>query len=92
VHEFAGCASIAIVCAGTIVGMALITTAIGAPLILASRIAHFHNIPVAGSGLLSFGFGLFLAYQIGVVDYLFGSVSRLAPAETDSHQPRRALR
>jgi hypothetical protein len=25
---------------------------------------------VTGSGLLSFGFGLFLAYQIGIVDRL----------------------
>jgi hypothetical protein len=28
---------------------------------------------VTSSGLLSFGFGLFLAYQLGIVDRLFGA-------------------
>jgi hypothetical protein len=70
---------LAIFCAGTILGMALITTAIGAPLMLSSRIAYFHSTLVAGSGLLSFGFGLFLAYQIGVVDHLFSSFPLWTP-------------
>jgi hypothetical protein len=65
---------LAIFCAGVIVGMGMITTAIGAPFIFASRrMTSFHQTLVIGSGLLSFGFGLFLAYQIGVIDQLFGA-------------------
>jgi high-affinity nickel-transport protein len=60
---------------GTIVGMILITTAIGVPLVMtAERATNFNRTLAVGSGLLSFGFGLFLAYQIGIVDGLFGSV------------------
>ncbi len=65
---------LAIFCAGVVIGMGLITTAIGAPFILASRrMAHLHRALVTGSGLLSFGFGVFLAFQISVIDRLFGS-------------------
>ncbi len=65
---------LAIFCLGTIVGMGLITTAIAAPLILASRrMSWFHQSFVTSAGLLSFGFGMFLAYQIGVVDRLFSN-------------------
>jgi hypothetical protein len=63
---------LAIFCLGTIVGMGLITTAIATPLIVAaSRTSSLHQRLVTGSGLLSFGFGLFLAYRIGIVDRLF---------------------
>jgi high-affinity nickel-transport protein len=59
-------------CAGTIIGMGLITTAIATPMIVAARrMSSLHQRLVTGSGLLSFGFGLFLAYQIGIVDRLF---------------------
>jgi ABC-type nickel/cobalt efflux system permease component RcnA len=56
---------------GTIAGMMLITAAIGALLAYASRRSsrverHLRIV----SGLLSLGFGLFLVYQIGVVDGL----------------------
>ena len=62
-----------IFCLGTIIGMGFITTAIATPLIVASRrMSLLHQRLVTGSGLLSFGFGLFLAYQIGIVDRLFG--------------------
>jgi ABC-type nickel/cobalt efflux system permease component RcnA len=65
---------LAIFCVGTIVGMALITTAIAAPFMVASRrAARLHQGLVTGSGLLSFGFGLFLAYHIGIVDHLFSA-------------------
>jgi high-affinity nickel-transport protein len=61
-----------IFCVGTIIGMGLITTAIATPMIVASRrMSSLHQRLVTGSGLLSFGFGLFLAYQIGFVDRLF---------------------
>ncbi len=66
---------LAIFCVGTIIGMGLITTAIATPLIVASqRMSLLHQRLVTGSGLLSFGFGLFLAYQVGIVDRLFGAV------------------
>jgi hypothetical protein len=63
---------LAIFCLGTIVGMGLITTAIAAPIIMASRrLSWLHQGFITSAGLLSFGFGLFLAYQIGVLDRLF---------------------
>ncbi|HVB80408.1 MAG TPA: hypothetical protein VNE82_10765 [Candidatus Binataceae bacterium] len=59
---------------GTIIGMILITTAIGLPLVMTARRATSFNRTLAvGSGLLSFTFGLFLTYQIGIIDGLFGS-------------------
>jgi hypothetical protein len=65
---------LAIFCVGTIIGMGLITTAIATPFMVASRRASWiHQGLVTGSGLLSFGFGLFLAYQIGIVDRLFST-------------------
>ncbi len=65
---------LAIFCIGTILGMALITTAIATPFLVMSRRASWmHQALVTGSGLLSFGFGLFLAYQIGIVDHLFSA-------------------
>ena len=57
---------------GTIVGMALITTAIGLPVSLTSaKLGALNHALLVGAGLLSLGFGLFLAYQIGIVDGLF---------------------
>jgi hypothetical protein len=65
---------LAIFCVGTIIGMGLITTAIATPLIFAStRMSLLHHRLVTGSGLLSFCFGLFLAYQVGIVDRLFAA-------------------
>ena len=65
---------------GTIVGMGLITTAIATPFaIAAQRMSFMHRSLVTGSGLLSFGFGLFLAYQLGIVDHLFGAVPIWTP-------------
>jgi ABC-type nickel/cobalt efflux system permease component RcnA len=56
---------------GTIAGMMLITAAIGAVLAYASaRSSRVERYLRVASGLLSLGFGLFLAYQIGVVDGL----------------------
>jgi High-affinity nickel-transport protein len=55
---------------GTIAGMLLITAAIGGVLVYASRQSwRVERLRVA-SGLLSVGFGLYLAYQIAVVDGL----------------------
>jgi high-affinity nickel-transport protein len=56
---------------GTIVGMMLITAAIGAMLAYASRRSSWVGrcLPAA-SGFLSLGFGLFLAYEIAAADGL----------------------
>jgi high-affinity nickel-transport protein len=57
---------------GTIAGMMLITAAIGLPFAYtAKRFVNIHRYLGVASGLLSLGFGLFLAYQIGVGDGLF---------------------
>jgi ABC-type nickel/cobalt efflux system permease component RcnA len=57
---------------GTIVGMMLMTALIALPVTYAgqARMAWQRRLRVA-SGLLSLGFGLFLAYHIGVVQGLF---------------------
>jgi len=56
---------------GTIAGMMLITTAIGALVAYAStRSSRVERYLRIASGLLSLGFGLFLVYQIGIVDGL----------------------
>ncbi|MGH7932635.1 MAG: high-affinity nickel-transport family protein [Candidatus Binataceae bacterium] len=69
-----------IFCVGVVLGMVLITTAIGAPFVFASnRMAKVNRALAIGSGLLSFGFGLFLAYQIGIVDGLFRAVPLWTP-------------
>jgi len=65
---------------GTLVGMILITTAIGVPIVLsASRMVRLNHTLALGSGLLSVGFGLVLAYQIGIIDGLFGSMPIWVP-------------
>ena len=59
---------------GTVAGMMLITAAIAMPFTYSIR--HFVRLNrglAMASGLLSLGFGLFLCYQIGVVDGLFTS-------------------
>jgi high-affinity nickel-transport protein len=54
-------------CCGTILGMALITTAIAAPMFFASRrMSSLHGHLVASSGLLSLGFGVFLVYRLAI--------------------------
>ena len=57
---------------GTVAGMMLITAAIALP--FAYSLQHFVRLNRGlgmASGLLSLGFGLFLCYQIGIVDGLF---------------------
>jgi len=65
---------------GTIAGMMLITAAISVPFALGKgQFARFeHGLRVA-SGLLSLGFGLVVAYQIGIVDGLFGANVQWTP-------------
>ena len=65
---------------GTIAGMLLITTAIAVPFAYtAARFGRFNHYLGVASGLLSLGFGLFLGYQIGIVDGLFTANPRWMP-------------
>lgn len=58
--------------AGTMVGMMIMTTAIAMPLVYSSKkFAKVNQFMTTTSGLLSMAFGLFLVYQIGLVDGLF---------------------
>jgi high-affinity nickel-transport protein len=57
---------------GVVVGMALITSVIGLPFVLASaRFDRLHRLLVVASGVLSIALGLLLIYEIGFVDGLF---------------------
>jgi high-affinity nickel-transport protein len=65
---------------GTIAGMMLITAALAVPLAYtAARFSRVNRYLALASGLLSLGFGLFLAYQIGMVDGLFTGHPRWTP-------------
>jgi high-affinity nickel-transport protein len=67
---------------GTIAGMMLITAAIGAVLAYASRrSSRVERYLRFASGLLSIGFGLFLAYQIAIVDGLITGRPTAMPIE-----------
>ncbi len=57
---------------GTIIGMMIVTTLIGLPIIhSAKKYATVDRWISAVSGVFSIAFGLWLAYQIGIVDGLF---------------------
>ncbi len=59
---------------GTIIGMMLITTLLGMPIIFATnKFAQAHKFVTTASGLLSLAFGLYLAWEIGVINQLFGA-------------------
>ena len=61
-----------IFCAGVAAGMAILTTVIGLPFLVSrARSERINRWLTIGSGVLSLAFGLYLAYQIGLVDGLF---------------------
>jgi high-affinity nickel-transport protein len=65
---------------GTVLGMMLMTVAIAAPLAVSGlRLPGFAGAVRVFAGLLSLGYGLFLVYQIGVVDGLFSAAPRWDP-------------
>ena len=58
---------------GSIGGMMLMSLLIGLPFHIAEgRFRRGELLLRAASGLFSIGFGLFMAYDIGIVDGLFG--------------------
>jgi high-affinity nickel-transport protein len=65
---------------GTIAGMMLITASIAAPsLFAARRFAGMNRKLRLASGVVSIGFGLFLAHHIGFVDGLFTAAPAWTP-------------
>jgi high-affinity nickel-transport protein len=65
---------------GTIAGMMVITAALALPLsFVGYKFAWLNRSLITASGLLSLGFGLFVAYQIGIVNGLFTSHPRWIP-------------
>jgi len=67
-----GIAYLVVFGAGTIAGMMLVTAASALPFAYTvNRFAAVNRHLVLASGVASIGFGLFLVYQIGVVDGLF---------------------
>jgi high-affinity nickel-transport protein len=65
---------------GTIGGMSLITAAVGVPFAFGDpRGAGFQRHLRTAAGLISIGFGLVVAYQIGIVDGLFTSAPHWTP-------------
>jgi high-affinity nickel permease len=74
-------AYLAIFCIGVAAGMAVLTTIIGLPFWIAgARSAQINRVLTIASGLLSLGFGIYLAYQIGIVDGLFTGDFHWEPA------------
>src|ERR1700730_17408203 len=68
---------------GTIAGMMLITAAIALPFSFAGyKFAWLNRGLITVSGLVSLGFGLFICYQIGLVNGLFTNHSNLNPRYT----------
>jgi high-affinity nickel-transport protein len=66
---------------GTIAGMMLITTALAFPFTFAGyKFAWLNRSLVMGSGLFSLCFGLFVCYQIGIVNGLFSNHPNWTPS------------
>lgn len=65
---------------GTIAGMMLITMTISVPFVITGhRYARVNHGLRLAAGVVSLAFGLFLAYQIGIVDGLFTGLPRWTP-------------
>lgn len=56
---------------GTVAGMMLMTTTIAVPITYSVRFRFFRHHLATAAGVLSLGFGIFLAYQIGIAGNLF---------------------
>ena len=70
-----------IFCAGVAAGMAILTTLIGLPFMVSrTRSERINRWLTIGSGVLSLAFGIYLAYQIGIVDGLFTGNFHWEPA------------
>jgi high-affinity nickel-transport protein len=75
-----GVAYLAVFGAGTIAGMALLTTLVALPVAFASgRFARMQRSLVCAAGAASVAFGLFLFWRIGFVDGLFTAAPHWSP-------------
>ena len=81
VHDPLGaCGYLAVFGLGTLIGMVLVTTGFAAPFALvARRWPNFETGARLATGLLSIGFGLWLVWQVGVVDGLFAAAPHWTP-------------
>jgi hypothetical protein len=64
---------------GTVAGMVLITTAIAVPFVGRERSDTTHRRLRLATGVLSVTFGLFLTYEVAVVNGLFSAVPHWTP-------------
>jgi ABC-type nickel/cobalt efflux system permease component RcnA len=70
-----------IFCLGVAAGMAVLTTVIGLPFLVSrTRSERINRWLTIGSGVLSLAFGIYLVYQIGIVDGLFTGDFHWEPA------------
>ncbi|MDB4905920.1 MAG: Nickel transporter UreH [Gemmatimonadetes bacterium] len=76
----AGMLYLALFCAGTIVGMTVITAAMAVPAAYgAARVAGARRHIQLAAGVASVVFGLFLAHEVGVTQGLFGTTPHWTP-------------
>ncbi len=74
------CGYLGVFALGTLLGMTLITTGLAVPVsVFSRRFALAPGTLRIATGLLSLGFGLWLAWQIGWVDGLFTAAPRWSP-------------
>lgn len=77
---WAGCLYLLVFGAGTIVGMMLVTLAFASPVaVLAGRFRWSGDGLRVATGVLSVAFGVYVMYQIGLVDGLFRAVPQWNP-------------
>jgi cytochrome c biogenesis protein CcdA len=66
--------------AGTILGMILVTVSFASPVAVLSRRFQWSGSRLRlATGVLSLAFGLYVMYQVGLVDGLFGAAPRWSP-------------
>jgi high-affinity nickel permease len=74
-------AYLVVFCVGVSAGMAVLTTVIGLPFMVSqARSERINRWLTVGSGALSLAFGIYLGYQIGIVDGLFTGHFHWTPA------------
>ena len=77
---WAGCGYLLVFATGTIVGMMLITLAFASPVAVLARRFHWSGAGLRlATGFLSLAFGLYVMYQVGLVDGLFRAVPHWTP-------------
>jgi cytochrome c biogenesis protein CcdA len=81
VHDpWAGCAYLLVFGLGTMVGMLLVTVAFASPVALLSRRFQWSGTWLRlATGGLSLAFGIYVMYQVGLVDGLFRAVPHWSP-------------